>query len=263
VEFDADAFQVDSLDAKIPITVLRRKDLPLNGEAPLWVYAYGGFRHSAEQEFFAPWVTWAVHEGVFAICHVRGGLEYGERWHEAGARRQRQASIDDLHGCIAELHRRGYSSPTRTMTQGWSHGGMLVSAAAVQRPELQRMVLATVPLVDMIRFPLFGRGGISEYGDPENKEDFETLFSFSPYHRVRKGVAYPAFIITTATKDERAAPMHAAKLAAVLQGASTGDEVLLKVNWGAGHMGGGKEDANRIFAEAMAYALRKFGRAAP
>jgi prolyl oligopeptidase len=262
---DPKPFSVYSLEAlskdgtRIPVTILRRADLVLNGGAPLWVYGYGGFRVSAEQIFFPPWVVWATHGGVFAICHTRGGLEYGEAWHEGGARRNRQSSLDDFAACLTELHRRGYSSPKRTMTQGWSHGGMMVSAVAVQHPELERVVLATVPLADMIRFPLFGRGGVSEYGDPDDKDDFAALLAFSPYQNVRDGVAYQAFLITAAEKDERALPMHARKLAAALQHGSTGGEVLLKVNWGAGHMGGGKDDANRVFAEAMAFALREFG----
>lgn len=264
IDFDPEAFVIDSIEAtspdgtKIPITVLRKKDLPLDGKAPLWAYGYGGFRNSAEEIFFAPWVTWAVHSGVFAVFHVRGGMEYGEPWHEAGARRNRERTIEDFAACLQEMHRRGYSSAARTMTQGWSHGGMLVTAVATQHPELQRVVMATVPLTDMIRFPIFGRGGVSEYGDPDDKDDFAALLSFSPYHHVKKGVAYPSFFLTASANDERAAPMHARKLAAALEDASTGGEVLLKVNWGAGHHGGGKEDANKAFAEATAFALRDF-----
>jgi len=265
VTFDAKALSIDSVEAlskdgaPIPVTILRRADLVLDGSAALWAYGYGGFRVNAEQIFFPPWVVWASHGGVFAICHIRGGLEHGEAWHEGGARRNRQNSLDDFAACLAELHRRRYSSPARTMTQGWSHGAMMVSAVAVQNPGLQGVVLATVPLADMIRFPLFGRGGVSEYGDPDDKDDFAALLAFSPYHNVRDGREYPAFLITAAEKDERALPMHARKLAAALQHSSTGGEVLLKVNWGAGHMGGGKDDANRVFAEAMAFARRQFG----
>lgn len=148
------------------------------------------------------------------------------------------------------------------MTQGWSHGGMFVSAVAMQHPELQRVVFAMVPLADMIRFPLFGRGGVSEYGDPANADDFRALLAFSPYHRVRDGVAYPAFFITASSNDERVAPLHARKLAAALEHASTGGEVLLEIHWGAGHHGGGREDANRSFAEAAIFALHAFARGA-
>jgi prolyl oligopeptidase len=265
VEFDSDAFAVDEIEATsrdgthVPITVLRRRDAQLDGSAPLWAYGYGGFRVSAEQIFFPPWVVWARHGGVFASCHIRGGLEYGEPWHEAGSKHNRQSSLDDFAACLSELHRRGYSSAQRTLTQGWSHGAMTVSAVAIQHPDLQRVVLATVPLADMIRFPLFGRGGVGEYGDPENADDFAAVLAFSPYHNVRDGVAYPSFLITASQNDERALPVHARKLAAALQHSSTGGEVLLKFNWGAGHHGGGVEDANRIFAEAMAYAMRMFG----
>lgn len=262
VDFDPSRYAIDSAEVAskdgtlVPITVLRRADVPRDGAAPLWIYGYGGFAVSAEQVFFAPWAAWAQRGGVFALCHTRGGLEYGEPWHEAGSRRNRQKTIDDFVACTEELHRRRYSAPARTMIQGWSHGGMLVSAVATQRPELQRFVLATVPLTDMIRFPLFGRGGVSEYGDPDDRDDFTALHSFSPYHRVRRGVRYPSFLVTASTNDERVVPMHAAKVTAALQDASAGGEVLLKVNWGAGHHGGGKEDANRVFAEAAAYAMK-------
>ncbi len=264
--FDADALVIDVAEAiskdgtRVPITVLRRKDVARDGRAPLWLYGYGGFRVSAEQIFFPPWIAWSVRGGVFAICHARGGLEWGEAWHEGGARLHRQNSIDDFVACANELHHRGYASPARTMTQGWSHGGLLVSAAAVQHPEIQRVVLASVPLTDMIRFPLFGRGGVSEYGDPSNEPDFRALLGFSPVQNIRDGVRYPSFIVTVATQDERAAPMHARKLVAALQHASTGGEVFLEVNWGAAHHGGGKADGNRVFAEAASYALREFER---
>lgn len=265
LEFDASQLSVVSLDAtspdgtRVPITVLRRRDLQLDGRAPLWTFGYGGFRVSAEPRFFAPWTSWVLHGGVFALCHIRGGAELGEPWHIGGARRNRQRSLDDFAACIEQLHRDRYSSPARTMTQGWSHGGLLVSAVAMQHPDLQRVVLATVPLEDMVRFPLFGRGGVSEYGDPSLEEDLAALLSWSPYHHVEEGTRYPSFLITASSNDERAAPMHPRKFVAALQYASAGGEVLFKVNWGAGHLGGGTEDANRVFAEAAAFAYREFG----
>ncbi len=266
VAWDSSAYVTEALAAtsrdgtKVPITVLRRKDTPLNGTGSLLVYGYGGFKVSAEQLFYPPWMVWAAQpKGVFASCHTRGGMELGAPWHLGGARRNRQNTVDDLHACLEELERRGYATPARTLTQGWSHGGMLVAAAAMQRPDLQSAVMSTAPLADMVRFPIFGRGGVSEYGDPEDADDFKVLLSISPYHRVREGVAYPAFFVSAPSKDERVHPMHPRKLVAALQQASTGGEVLLKVMWEAGHLGGGKDDANQLIVEGMAFALSRFG----
>jgi prolyl oligopeptidase len=267
VDFDGAPFVIDKVEAtskdttKIPITVFRHKDTPLDGSGSIMAYGYGGFKVSAEQIFYPPWMTWVSRPGgVFVSCHIRGGLELGEAWHEDGARRKRQNTIDDFHACLEEVQRRGYGTAAHTMTQGWSHGGMLVAAAAMQRPELQRVVVSLAPLADMIRFPLFGRGGVSEYGDPDDAGDFRALLAFSPYHQVREGAKYPSFFVTAASKDERVHPMHPRKLTAALQHASTGGEVLLKVLWDAGHLGGGKDDANEILVEAMMFALREFGK---
>ncbi|MBX3233856.1 MAG: S9 family peptidase [Labilithrix sp.] len=260
--YDRDLLVATSKDGtKVPITVLRRIDTPVDGTAALAVYGYGGFRGNAEQIFYPPWMAWASEQGrAFATCHIRGGLEHGEPWHEAGARRNRQRTLEDFHACLEELHRRRYATPARTVTQGWSHGGMMVTAAALQRPDLQRVVLALAPLEDMIRFPLFGRGGVSEYGDPADAGDFEALLGFSPYHQIKEGVPYPAFFVTSPSKDERVHPMHPRKLVAALQHASAGREVLLKVLWDAGHRGGGKDDANATLMEGFAFALREMAR---
>jgi prolyl oligopeptidase len=266
VRFDVAAFVIETLRAPsrdgttIPVTIFRGRSGRVHRRRPLMVYGYGGFKHAAEQIFYPPWMGWAMHGGIFATCHGRGGGEFGDPWHAAGAKRNRQNSIDDFNACIAELHRRGYSSPEHTVTLGWSHGGLLVAASAVQRPELVRVVIAATPLSDMVRYPLFGRGGVSEYGDPEDAEDFRALYHVSPYHHVKQGVRYPAFFVTAASKDERAHPMHAGKLIAALQHASAGGNVLLEVLWGAGHHGGGKDDANKVLSDGMAFALAEIER---
>lgn len=265
-----DDFRIDTLEARsrdgtrIPITVLRRRDTPVDGTAALALYGYGGFRNSAEQIFYPGWMIWPRERGrVFAQCHMRGGVEFGLDWHRAGAVRNRQNAIDDFHACLEALHEARYSTPGRTVTQGWSHGGMMVTAAAMQRPDLQRVVIAQAPLEDMIRYVHFGRGGISEYGDPNDKGDFEALIEFSPYHNVNGGMPYPAFFVTSPSADERVHPMHPRKIVAALQHASSGGEVLLKVLWDAGHHGGAKDDANEVMAEAWAFALSKMDRVVP
>jgi prolyl oligopeptidase len=257
-------FRIDTLEAKsrdgtrIPITILRRNDTPVDGTAALALYGYGGFRNSAEQIFYPGWMIWPRTQGrVFAQCHMRGGVEFGPAWHHAGAVRNRQQTLDDFHACLEALHAAHYSTPGRTVIQGWSHGGMMVTAAALQRPELQRVVIAQAPLEDMIRYVHFGRGGITEYGDPDDADDFRALLGFSPYANVKEGVAYPAFFVTSPSADERVHPMHPRKIVAALQHASTGGEVLLKVLWDAGHLGGAKDDANEVMAEAWAFALSK------
>lgn len=257
-------FQIDTLEARskdgtrIPITILRRHDTPPDGTAALALYGYGGFRNSAEQIFYPGWMIWPREKGrIFAQCHMRGGIEHGLAWHRAGAVKNRQRTLDDFHACLEALHAARYSTPGRTVTQGWSHGGMMVTAAALQRPDLQRAVIAQAPLEDMIRYVHFGRGGISEYGDPDRKDELEALLGFSPLQNVKEGVAYPAFFVTSPSADERVHPMHPRKLVAALQHASTGGEVLLKVLWDAGHLGGAKDDANEVMAEAWAFALSK------
>lgn len=263
-EWSSAEFQIDTLTAhsndgtRIPVTILRRKDTPVDGTAALALYGYGGFRNSAEQIFYPGWMIWPREKGrIFAQCHMRGGVEFGPEWHRAGAVRQRQKTLDDFHACLEALFAARYSTPGRTVTQGWSHGGMMVTAAALERPDLQRVVIAQAPLEDMIRYVHFGRGGISEYGDPDDKDDFAALLGFSPYQNVNGGIAYPAFFVTSPSADERVHPMHPRKIVAALQHASTGGEVLLKVLWDAGHHGGAKDDANEVLAEAWAFALSK------
>lgn len=269
VEWPTSEFILESLDATsadgtaVPISVLRRRDTPVDGTAALALYGYGGFRNSAEAIFYPPWMIWPQKRGrIFAQCHMRGGVEFGPDWHTDGAVRNRQRTLDDFHACLETLHAKGYSTPGRTVIQGWSHGGMMVTAAALQRPDLQRVVVAQAPLEDMIRYVHFGRGGITEYGDPENEGDFRALLGFSPYQHVKTGVAYPAFFVTAPSKDERVHPMHPRKIVAALQHASNATpgsgEVLLKVLWDAGHHGGAKDDANEVMAEAWAFALSKF-----
>lgn len=264
IDWPASRFVVDTPEAiskdgtRIPITVLRRDDTPVDGTAALAVYGYGGFKNSAEQIFYPGWMIWPEAPGrVFAQCHIRGGVEFGAAWHRDGAVRNRQKTLDDFHACLETLHAQRYSTPGRTVTQGWSHGGMMVTAAALQRPDLQRVVIAQAPLEDMIRYVHFGRGGITEYGDPDDAQDFAALLGFSPYQNIKEGVAYPAFFVTSPSADERVHPMHPRKLVAALQHASTGGEILLKVLWDAGHLGGAKDDANEVMAEAWAFALLK------
>ncbi|MCL2448839.1 MAG: prolyl oligopeptidase family serine peptidase [Polyangiaceae bacterium] len=138
---------------------------------------------------------------------------------------------------------RGYTRPERLAIEGASNGGLLVAAAATQRPDLFRAVLCGEPLADMVRYPIFGRGGVPEYGDPENAGDFRALFAYSPYHRIRDGVRYPAFLVTASAEDERADAMHARKLVARLQAASSGGPVLLRVEWAGSHLGAAGREA--------------------
>jgi prolyl oligopeptidase len=169
---------------------------------------------------------------------------------------EKQNVFDDFIAAAEALAARHLTSPRRLVIEGASNGGLLVAAVATQRPDLFRAVLCGEPLADMIRFPLFGRGGVPEFGDPTKPEDFRALAAYSPYHHIREGEQYPAFLVTAAADDERADAMHARKLVARLQAASRGGPVLLRVEWAGGHLGAaGTEAAIDKRSDELAFAM--------
>ncbi len=256
--WDPTLYQVDALEAvsadgtRIPIEVLRRKDLPASTTSPLRVYGYGGFQYSQFLGFQAIVAAWVESGGLYAVVHARGGLEWGREWNAAALRKDHFRSVEDIGGSLRALHRGGYGSPATTLVHGRSHGGLVVSRAAIEWPDAVRMALAEVPLVDMIRFVEKGRGGVTEYGDPDDAGEFPSLLHLSANHAVRPGGRYPAFFVTTAIGDERVDAMHPAKLVAALERASADNRVLLRVDWKGGHLGGGGAEA---FEKPMAEAL--------
>lgn len=257
--WEAARFEVDTFDAtsedgtRVPVTVLRDKNTPRDAKAPLWVYAYGGFRYPQFLHFQAIVAAWVSSGGTHAVVHARGGTEWGRDWNEAALRTHHFRSVTDAVAGVRALHARGYGTPARTLLHGRSHGGLVVSRAAVGWPDLARKVLAEVPLVDMIRYVEAGRGGLTEYGDPDDPGELPSLLHLSTYHAITPGTRYPAFFVTTAIGDERVDPMHPSKLVSALERAHPENEVHLKVDFRGGHLGGGGEPFERSMAEALAW----------
>src|SRR6185437_16035320 len=179
------------------------------------------------------------------VANLRGGFEYGEEWHRAGMRREKQNVIDDFIAAAEALNRERLTSAAHLVASGFSNGGLVVAAAVTQRPDPFAAVVCDQPLTDMVRFARDDRGGIAEYGDPEDAGDFSALLAYSPLHHVSASKRYPPILITASENDERAAPMHARKFAAALQTAM-GGPILLRVEWKAGHHG---PDSRSAYAE--------------
>jgi prolyl oligopeptidase len=241
---------------KIPMFVLAPKDLPLNGSAPTLLNGYGGFSAIIGPRFSTMAFPWLEKGGVYAVANLRGGGEYGETWHRAGMRHNKQNVFDDFIASAEFLIQRGYTRPEKLVIHGRSNGGLLVGAAMTQRPELFRVVLCGVPLLDMVRYHQFGSGKtwIQEYGSADDPEDFKTLFAYSPYHHVKEGTRYPSLLLLTADSDDRVDPMHARKFGALLQQASAGGKVLIRVEMNSGH-GGADKVKSLVEERADAYAF--------
>ena len=231
---------------EIPMFIVHGTDLKLDGQNPTWLSGYGGFNVSNSPTFRASVLLWLEHGAIFALANLRGGSEYGEEWHRAGMLERKQNVFDDFIAAANYLISEKYANPQRLAIQGGSNGGLLVGAALTQRPDLFRAVICQVPLLDMLRYQNFqiAKLWIPEYGSAENAEQFRWLYQYSPYHRVKEGTEYPAVMFMTADTDTRVDPMHAKKMAALLQtqaanGQSTERPILLRLDVKAGH-GAGK-----------------------
>ncbi len=226
----------------ISMFVAHRQGLNLGGNNPTYLTGYGGFNISMTPAFSRSLLLWLEQGGVLAVPNIRGGGEYGEGWHQAGILGNKQNSFDDFIGAAEWLIQQGYTRPERLAAAGGSNGGLLVGAALTQRPELFRAVVIQVPLLDMLRYHRFliARLWIPEYGSPDDPEQFGWLRAYSPYHKVQPGWPYPAVLLATAESDTRVDPMHARKMAAQLQAATSADRpILLRLEARAGH-GAGK-----------------------
>ena len=225
----------------VPVFLVRRRDLAPGPHTTI-LYGYGGFNVPVPPAFSARALAVAISGGVWAQAILRGGSEFGEAWHRAGMRAQKQNVFDDYLACARALVEQRTTDSARLVAMGGSNGGLLVAAAVAQEPSLFRVGLSLVPLTDMIRFPLFriARLWISEYGDPSTEADFHTLYSYSPYHRAAPA-RYPSLLFTTAESDTRVDPMHARKMAARFQELQEDRErpILVRIERNAGH-GAGK-----------------------
>ncbi|MCB9555132.1 MAG: S9 family peptidase [Deltaproteobacteria bacterium] len=240
----------------VTMFVISRKDLKRDGTTPFLLYGYGGFNVSLTPQFRAEFFAWLEQGAAIAIPNLRGGGEYGEKWHQAGMLANKQNVFDDFISAAEYLIAEKYTRADRLAIRGGSNGGLLVGAAMTQRPELFRAVACHVPLLDMLRYHRFGAGKtwISEYGSADNAEQFRTLVAYSPYHRV-KPAAYPALLMLTADSDDRVHPMHARKFTAAIQHATTsGHPVWLRMETNAGH-GGGDMIKKTVAARADEFAF--------
>jgi prolyl oligopeptidase len=226
---------------KIPMFLVYKKGITLDGNRPTYLTGYGGFNLNRTPGFSSLAAYWAESGGVYALPNLRGGGEFGEKWHKAGMLDKKQNVFDDFIGAAEWLIKNKYTSPSKLAISGGSNGGLLVGAAMTQRPELFQAIVCSYPLLDMIRYQSFlvARFWVPEYGSAENAEQFKYIHAYSPYHHVEKGVKYPAVLFVTGDADTRVAPLHARKMTALLQ-ASTGSDrpVLLHYNTKAGHSGG-------------------------
>ncbi len=230
---------------KVPLFLTYKKGTPMDGSAPAILYGYGGFNVSLGPGYASSRLAWVEMGGIYAEAILRGGGEYGEKWHDAGTKTHKQNVFDDFIGCAEYLIANKYTSPKKLAINGGSNGGLLVGAVELQRPELFGAVLAQVGVMDMLRFDKFtiGYAWKSDYGSPsENKEEFTAIYKYSPVHNVKVGVHYPPTLITTADHDDRVFPAHSFKFAAALQAAADktpgAAPVLIRVETRAGHGGG-------------------------
>ncbi len=233
---------------RAPMFITHKKSLKLDGTNPTLLYAYGGFDISLTPGFSVGNLVWMEMGGVYAVANLRGGGEYGKEWHEAGMKLKKQNVFDDFIAAAEYLIANKYTSSQRLAIAGGSNGGLLVGAAITQRPELFGAALPAVGVMDMLRFHKFtiGAAWISEYGSPDNAEEFKAIHAYSPLHNLKPGTKYPATLVTTADHDDRVWPGHSFKFATAMQAAQAGSApVLIRIETKAGH-GAGKPTSKQI-----------------
>lgn len=233
---------------RVPLFITHKKGLQLDGQNPTLLYGYGGFSVSLTPAFSIKNLVWMELGGVYAQANLRGGAEYGEEWHVAGTKAQKQNVFDDFIAAAEWLIANNYTATPKLAIHGGSNGGLLVGACLTQRPDLFGAALPAVGVLDMLRFHKFtiGWAWTSDYGSPDNAEDFKALYAYSPLHNLKPGTSYPPTLITTADHDDRVVPAHSFKFAAALQAAQGGDApVLIRIETKAGH-GAGKPTAKMI-----------------
>jgi prolyl oligopeptidase len=223
---------------KIPLNILRRKGMPMDGKRPTLLTGYGGYSVSRTPRLRPFSRLWLDQNGVFAEANLRGGGEFGEAWHQAGNLTRKQNVFDDFYACAQHLTSRGYTNPGKLAAMGGSNGGLLMGAVTVQHPDAFRAVVSRVGIYDMLRVELTPNGAfnVTEYGSVKNEEQFRALRAYSPFHNVKDGVQYPSMLFTTGDNDPRVDPFHSRKMLARLQAAALpGRPLLLVASSDTGH----------------------------
>jgi prolyl oligopeptidase len=248
VDLDAEAFETKQVfynskdGTEVPMFIVHKKGLELDGNNPTLLYGYGGFNISMTPSFSTTRAVWMEQGGVFALANLRGGGEYGEEWHKAGTVLQKQNVFDDFIAAAEYLIEENYTSNKRLAIYGGSNGGLLIGAVVNQRPELFAAAIPMVGVMDMLRFHNFtvGRYWTVDYGSSEDPEEFKYLLGYSPLHNISSEKDYPAVLVTTGDHDDRVVPAHSFKYAATLQEKYSGkNPVMIRINTDAGH-GAGK-----------------------
>jgi len=270
IDFDPDDYQSEQIfftskdGTKIPMIITHKKGLELNGKNPTILYGYGGFNISLTPSFSITNAVWMEQGGIYAVPNLRGGGEYGKEWHDAGIKMKKQNVFDDFIAAAEYLIKENYTSSDYLAIRGGSNGGLLVGATMAQRPELMKVALPAVGVMDMLRYHTFtaGAGWAYDYGTAEDsKEMFEYLYAYSPVHNIKKGVKYPATLITTGDHDDRVVPAHSFKFASELQEKQAGtNPVLIRIETKAGH-GAGKPTSMIIdeYADIFAFTFYNMG----
>ena len=248
VDFNPDDYETkqvfyESKDGtKVPMFIVHKKGIVLDGKNPTYLYAYGGFNISLRPSFSTPRILWLENGGIYAQPNLRGGGEYGEKWHKAGTKLQKQNVFDDFIAAGEWLIDNKYTSSDYLAVAGGSNGGLLVGATMTQRPDLAKVAFPAVGVMDMLRYHKFtaGAGWATDYGTSEESDEmFQYLLNYSPLHNFQPGTAYPATMVTTADHDDRVVPAHSFKFAATLQENHAGaNPVLIRIETDAGHGAG-------------------------
>jgi prolyl oligopeptidase len=267
IDFNSDNYEskqvfFNSKDGtKVPMIITHKKGIELNGKNPTILYGYGGFNVSLYPGFSITNAVWMEQGGIYAVPNLRGGGEYGKEWHKAGTQMQKQNVFDDFIAAAEYLIENKYTSSDYLAIRGGSNGGLLVGATMTQRPDLMKVALPAVGVLDMLRYHTFtaGAGWAYDYGTAEqSKEMFEYLKGYSPVHNVKEGVSYPATMVTTGDHDDRVVPAHSFKFAAELQSKQTGSNpTLIRIETDAGH-GAGTPVSKRIEQAADIFGFTLF-----
>jgi prolyl oligopeptidase len=270
VDFNGDNYESKQVfftskdGTKVPMIITHKKGIKLNGKNPTILYGYGGFNISLTPAFSIANAVWMENDGIYAVANLRGGGEYGKKWHDAGTKLQKQNVFNDFIAAAEYLIANKYTSSDYLAVSGGSNGGLLVGAVMTQRPDLMKVALPAVGVLDMLRYHTFtaGAGWAYDYGTAEDdKAMFDYLRGYSPVHNVKKGTSYPATMVTTGDHDDRVVPAHSFKFAAELQEKHAGpNPVLIRIGVKAGH-GAGKSIAQTIaeFSDVQAFTLYNMG----